>query len=94
MRLLRDAKVQETLVELLTQQYEMARIQEAKDSPTVQVLDNASVPEKKAKPKILLIVMLSTLSGIFFSVFIAFLIEFLDKARFKGSIDAYTPKKS
>lgn len=51
-RLLRDAKVQETLFELLTQQYEMARIQEAKDSPTVQILDTAKPPEARSRPKV------------------------------------------
>lgn len=81
-RLLRDAKVQETLYGLLTQQYEMARIQEAKDSPTVQVLDVAKVPGKKAKPKRSLIVILSTLSATIFAVFASFFAEFFDKEKF------------
>lgn len=76
-RLLRDAKVQETLVELLTQQYEIARIQEAKDSPTVQVLDPAKTPEKKARPRIGRIAVISTMLGAVFSVFVAFVLEFL-----------------
>ncbi len=67
-RLMRDAKVQETLFELLTQQYEMARIQEAKDSPTVQVLDRGKVPEKKTKPKRGLIIGISTFSAFFLSI--------------------------
>jgi capsule polysaccharide export protein KpsE/RkpR len=50
-RLLRDIKVQETVFELLTQQYELAKMEEAKDSPTIQVLDPADVPERKSKPK-------------------------------------------
>ncbi len=83
-RLLRKAKVQETLHTLLTQQYEMARIQEVKDSPTVQVLDVAKVPEKKTRPKRALIVILSTLTSGFLSVFIAFFMEFLEKNRSKN----------
>lgn len=83
-RLLRDAKVQQTLHELLTQQYEMARIQEAKDTPTVQVLDNAKVPEKKVKPKRREIVILSTMIALFSGIFIAFFLEYINKIRFKG----------
>ena len=80
-RLLRDAKVQQTLYELLTQQYEMARIQEAKDTPTVQVLDEAKVPEKKIKPRKRQIVMLSTITAAFFGVFIAFFMEYINRVK-------------
>jgi len=80
-RLLRDAKVQQTLYELLTQQYEMARIQEAKDTPTVQVLDEAKVPERKSKPRRRQIVMLSTITAAFFGVFAAFFMEYIERAK-------------
>lgn len=80
-RLLRDMKVQETLYTLLTQQYEMARIQEAKDSPTVQALDVAKVPEKKTKPKRGLIVILSTFTAAFFAVFASFFSEYIEKVK-------------
>jgi uncharacterized protein involved in exopolysaccharide biosynthesis len=83
-RLFRDAKIQETLYGLLTQQYEMARIQEAKDSPTVQVLDIAKAPEKKTRPKKSLIVILSTMTAFFFSVFLAFFLEFLEKNKMRA----------
>jgi capsule polysaccharide export protein KpsE/RkpR len=45
--LYRDSKVHETVFEMLTQQYEIARIQEAKEIPTVKVLDAAILPEKR-----------------------------------------------
>ena len=80
-RLLREAKVQQTLYELLTQQYEMARIQEAKDTPTVQVLDEAKVPELKSKPSKRQIVMLSTITAGFFAIFLAFFLEYVEKVR-------------
>lgn len=80
-RLLRDAKIQQTLYELLTQQYEMARIQEAKDTPTVQVLDEAKVPEKRSKPQRKLIVILSTFTAIFISIFFAFFLEYIEQMR-------------
>ena len=50
-------KVQETVYDLLTQQYELARIQEAKEIPTVNVIDPANVPEKKSFPPRLLIIL-------------------------------------
>ena len=45
--LYRETKVHETVFEMLTQQYEVSRIQEAKEIPTVKVLDGALVPEKR-----------------------------------------------
>jgi uncharacterized protein involved in exopolysaccharide biosynthesis len=48
--LYRRMKIQETVFELLNQQYELARIQEAKEIPVVQVIDPANIPEKKSFP--------------------------------------------
>ena len=45
--LYRSTKIHETVYELLTQQYEVARIQEARELPTVKVLDPAGVPEER-----------------------------------------------
>lgn len=50
-RLMREFKIQESIVELLTKQYETARISEAKDISPFQVLQKARVPERKSKPK-------------------------------------------
>ena len=50
-RLVRDVEIQNTLFTFLTQQYEEAKIQEAKETPTVQVLDKAMVPINKFKPR-------------------------------------------
>jgi len=59
--LYRRAKIQETVFELLTQQFEMAKIQEAKEIPTVKTLDAAAVPEKKISPMRLLIMVIGAL---------------------------------
>jgi capsule polysaccharide export protein KpsE/RkpR len=58
--LYRRVRVQETVFELLTQQYEMARIQEAKDTPAVTVIDSPGIPEKKSFPPRLLLTLLFT----------------------------------
>jgi uncharacterized protein involved in exopolysaccharide biosynthesis len=56
----RRAKIQETVYELLTEQYELAKVQEAKETPSVKVLDPGTIPEKKAFPPRLLIMLLGT----------------------------------
>jgi uncharacterized protein involved in exopolysaccharide biosynthesis len=60
--LYRNTKIRETVVELLTQQYEMARIQEAKEIPSVRVLDPASTPESR-RPSWLMILLGGTMVG-------------------------------
>lgn len=62
--LYRQTKIEETVYELLTQQYELAKVQEAKEIPTVKVLDPALVPTKKAFPPRTVIVVLGTLLGL------------------------------
>ncbi|MBV9608045.1 MAG: lipopolysaccharide biosynthesis protein, partial [Acidobacteria bacterium] len=62
--LYREAKVQETVYELLTQKYELARIEEAKEIPVVKVADRPVVPEKKSFPPRLLIIALSALGAV------------------------------
>ena len=62
--LYREVRVQETVYELLTQQLEMARIQEAKDIPVVSVIDAPGVPEKKSFPPRLLLALLLTMIAV------------------------------
>ena len=63
--LYRQTKIQDAVYEFLTQQYEMARIQEAKELPTVRVMDPATPPERKSGPFRTLIVVFSTAFGVF-----------------------------
>ena len=48
--LYRRMQIEEAVYETLTQQYELAKVQEAKETPSVKVLDTASVPQKKSFP--------------------------------------------
>ncbi len=48
--LYRRTKIEETVYELLTQQYELAKVQEAKEIPSVKVLDSAVMPTVKSSP--------------------------------------------
>jgi uncharacterized protein involved in exopolysaccharide biosynthesis len=59
--LYREAKIQEAVYEFLTQEYETAKIEEAKEIPTVKVLDVANVPERKSSPPRLILIMMGTL---------------------------------
>jgi uncharacterized protein involved in exopolysaccharide biosynthesis len=58
--LYRRTRVQEAVFETLTKEYEVAKVQEAKEIPTVKVLDSPNIPEKKSFPPRLLIVLLGT----------------------------------
>lgn len=78
-RKMREFKTQEAIFEQLTKQYEVAKINEAKDSSSVQVLDEAVVPLKKSKPKRSLIVILAAVTAFFASIFIVFIQEYFSK---------------
>jgi uncharacterized protein involved in exopolysaccharide biosynthesis len=62
--LYRRVKIQETVFELLSQQYELARIEEAKDTPVVAVIDQPLVAEKKSFPPRLLVILLLTMLAV------------------------------
>jgi tyrosine-protein kinase Etk/Wzc len=74
-RSIRNIKVQEILVELLLNQLEQARLQELKDTPTIQVLDPANLPVKKTRPQRALVMVLAFLFSMTFSMFTAVLVE-------------------
>jgi len=80
-RLTRDVKVQETLVVLLTQQAEQARIAEAKDLPMVQALDRAVPAERPSRPRFRLNVAMGGVTSIFVGLFLAFLVEYVKNVR-------------
>lgn len=78
-RKLRELKIQETIFEQLSKQYEVAKINEAKDSSSLQVLDEAVTPLRKSKPKRSTIVILSAVTAFFVSILIVFIQEYLSK---------------
>lgn len=57
------AKIQGTVYELLTQQYELAKVEEAKETPSVKVLDPGTIPEKKSFPPRLSIMLMGAFLG-------------------------------
>jgi uncharacterized protein involved in exopolysaccharide biosynthesis len=66
--LYRRMKVQEAVFETLTQQYELAKVEEAKETPSVKVLDPPDLPEKKSFPPRTIIVLVGTMLSFTFGV--------------------------
>jgi uncharacterized protein involved in exopolysaccharide biosynthesis len=79
-RKLRDLKFNETLYELLVKQFELAKMDGARDASVIQVVDRAVVPGKYEKPKRVLLIAAAVFAGFFLSVFVAFILEFKEKA--------------
>lgn len=74
-RALREMKYQEALFELMSKQFEMAKVDEARDNSLIQVLDVAIPPDHKSKPKRALIVALGLIGGLFLGTLVALLKE-------------------
>jgi uncharacterized protein involved in exopolysaccharide biosynthesis len=74
-QLMRDLKYHETLYELLAKQYEVARLDEAKEPSLIQVLDPAVEPEHRTRPRRALIVLVSTILAGLAAVALAFFLE-------------------
>jgi capsule polysaccharide export protein KpsE/RkpR len=76
-----DLELQTQIYTVLRQQYEAAKLEEADNSRTLQVIERAEVPERKAYPSRGVISMIVTVAAFFISVFLAFLLEYLATAR-------------
>jgi len=79
--------VQEVVFETLTKQYELAKVEEARETPSVKVLDAADVPERKSYPPRTILVLLAT--GF---VFVLTCVWVLGQARWQ-EIDPADPTK-
>ena len=76
----RDFKYHETLFELFAKQYEIARVDEAREGAVIQVLDVAQPPERKSKPKKALIAVIATLASAFALLLFVFVRQALRNA--------------
>ena len=81
LRKLRDLKYAEAVYEILLKQFEMAKIDELKEGALIQVVDKAVVPDKKSKPKRMLIVLLSAIATGFLTFLWAVIKETLQNAK-------------
>ncbi|MGZ3253089.1 MAG: GNVR domain-containing protein [Burkholderiaceae bacterium] len=83
LRAFREVKYQEAVLDMLVKQYELARVEEAKEGPLIQQVDVATVPERKSKPKRAIITILSAIGGLL----LAFLIVFVRRGMRKAELD-------
>jgi uncharacterized protein involved in exopolysaccharide biosynthesis len=77
----RDVKVQQAVFELLTAQYEEARIQESKDQPTVEVLDTAIPPLRKSFPHRGIMTVVALFFSLVVGLLVAAFLETMDRLR-------------
>ena len=77
----REFKYHETLFELFAKQYEIARVDEAREGAVIQVLDAAQSPERKSKPKKALIAIIATMATGFALLLFVFIRQALRNAR-------------
>jgi tyrosine-protein kinase Etk/Wzc len=70
-RKLRDVKYYETIFDILARQFELAKLDEAKEGAIIQVVDSAVPPDKKSFPHLGIILPIATFAGLVIGVFIA-----------------------
>ena len=80
----REFKYQETLFELFARQFEMAKVDESREGAVIQVLDAAQPPERKSKPKKVLIAIIATLAAGFALLLFVFIRQALRNASQDG----------
>jgi len=76
----RDFKYFETLFELFSKQFELAKVDEAREGAVIQVVDKAQPPERKSKPKKALVALLTTLATGFALLLFVFMRQALRSA--------------
>jgi uncharacterized protein involved in exopolysaccharide biosynthesis len=81
LRRYRDFKLQDGAYEMLYQQLEYAKIMEARDMPTLTVLDHAVPPERRSSPHRTVIIIVVLLFGLFAGIAFAFVLEYFGHIR-------------
>jgi uncharacterized protein involved in exopolysaccharide biosynthesis len=81
LRSLREVKYYEALFELLAKQFELAKMDEARDAALIQVVDKAVAPDRKSKPRRSLIVLLAVLCAAIGAMLTAVFMDKMAKAR-------------
>lgn len=79
----RDVKYYDTIFELLARQFEMAKLDEARQGSLVQVMDAAVPPDHRSSPRTLLMVLFGAAAGLLIGLFSAFALEALAMVRRK-----------
>ena len=72
-RRIRDVKYNETIFEILARQFEIAKLDEAKQGALIQVVDPAIPPDRRSFPRRALIVIGATFVGLFIGILVSLL---------------------
>jgi tyrosine-protein kinase Etk/Wzc len=93
LRLRRNVEIENTVYTMLVREYEKSRIEEARDTPTVQVMDRASVPNLRSRPRRKILVVLGGLVGLGWSAFLAVFVTAWRENRGRSKIidDVFAP---
>jgi len=86
-RKLRDVKYNETIFDILARQFEIAKLDEAKEGALIQVVDPAVPPDRRSFPKRGLIVIGATVVGLLFGVFFALILAGFQRIKEKPAIN-------
>jgi uncharacterized protein involved in exopolysaccharide biosynthesis len=81
LKIFRDLEIQYKILEFVQPMYEQAKVEEVRNTPSVLVLDNASAPELKAKPKASLYLIVAFLTSSFIGLLIVFTLEGFNKIK-------------
>lgn len=85
---LREVKYYQAIFEVMAKQYELAKMDEAKDAASVQELDKAVPAEKKSRPVRASIILMGTVLGISCGILLALLLDVYRRSR-----DSYVGRK-
>jgi len=94
LKIYKDLEIQYKILEFVQPLYEQAKVEEIRNTPSVLILDKASAPEKKSKPKGSLYFAIAFLSSTFVGLFIVFSLEGLRKIKILYPEDYAYIKKS
>ena len=81
-QLQREMLVQTAIYEFVVQQYEQIKVQEAKDTPSLQFIDTPQEPTKRTSPRRSLFVIAFSAIGFFIVLSIIAIIEFFEHSNY------------
>jgi len=84
-KLMLEFEVQQSIYEFLYPQYEQARIDELRDTPTIELIDKAKLAGRRAKPKRARLCVTNFVVAFVLSIFLAFIVEYVQQNREKAT---------
>jgi uncharacterized protein involved in exopolysaccharide biosynthesis len=87
-RKLRDVKYYETIFDILARQYEVAKLDEAKEGAIIQVVDPAIVPDKKSFPRIWIFFIVGLIAGLLAGIVSALISAAMENMKSDSGISA------